>query len=328
MRARVIDGKALAALRRAAIAHEVRRLRGQYGRPPALGLIMVGNRKDSALYVKHKQTACAATGIRSVNVFLDEQVQQQVRKMNADPTLDGILVQVRALSLELTLALLPQLPLPASLDSDALIDQIHPSKDVDGLHPFNVGELSMQNRSPYLIPCTAKGILELLDHENVELEGKTAVVIGRSNLVGNPVSMLLRKRHATVIQCHSRTVDLGSYVRQADVLVVACGQPNLVPGAWLKPNATVIDVGINFIPTDPQTIGERTYKIVGDVCRDAADVAGALTPVPGGVGPMTIAMLLHNVVSAFKRHVEHPAENHIAVGREQEVHRSKKCTSE
>lgn len=187
-----------------------------------------------------------------------------------------------------------------------------PTKDVDGLHPFNAGELAMRGRYPYLIPCTAKGIIALLDAERTPLEGKTAVVIGRSNLVGNPISMLLRKRNATVIQCHSKTVDLRRYIRMADVLVVACGQPYLVRGDWLKPGATVIDVGINFVKEEdesaPHFHGKPNadgFKLVGDVSfAEAQAVAAAVTPVPGGVGPMTIAMLLHNVVAAFKRQME------------------------
>lgn len=203
-----------------------------------------------------------------------------------------------------------QLPLPDRLNAQQIIDRIQPSKDVDGLHPFNVGELAMRNRYPYLIPCTAKGILAILDAEQVDLEGKTAVVLGRSNLVGHPVSMLLQKRNATVILCHSRSKDLEQYVKQADVLVAACGQPYLVRGSWLKPGAIVIDVGINFVQdTDEQQYHGKPnadgFKLVGDVSFDEAQqFAGGVTPVPGGVGPMTIAMLLHNVVSAFKRHVE------------------------
>lgn len=207
-----------------------------------------------------------------------------------------------------------QLPLPETLDPRVIIDAIQPTKDVDGLHPFNAGELAMRNRYPYLVPCTAKGIIELLDAQRVLLEGQTAVVIGRSNLVGSPIGLLLQKRNATVIQCHSKSVDLPRYVQQADVVIAACGQPYLVRGSWLKPGAVVIDVGINFVrecdsPSAPVYHGEPNadgYKIVGDVhFGEALDVAGAVTPVPGGVGPMTIAMLLHNVVAAFKRQVQH-----------------------
>lgn len=203
-----------------------------------------------------------------------------------------------------------QLPLPESLNAQSIIDRIKPTKDVDGLHPFNAGELAMRGRYPYLIPCTAKGIIALLDAQGTPLEGKTAVVIGRSNLVGNPISMLLRKRNATVIQCHSKSVDIPRYIAMADVLVVACGQPYLIQGEWLKPGATIIDVGINFVEDSDEQVyhGEPNadgFKLVGDVSfEDACGVAGAITPVPGGVGPMTIAMLLHNVVAAFKREME------------------------
>ncbi|TMW68729.1 hypothetical protein Poli38472_006197 [Pythium oligandrum] len=297
--ARVIDGKAIAKALRVAIRSDVQTLSARHGRPPALGLIMVGDRKDSALYVKRKRIACEKTGIRSEDFLFPEQATQaavmaQIDALNRDPAIDGILVQ---------------LPLPSHLDSQEVIDHIHPTKDVDGLHPFNVGELAMRHRYPYLVPCTAQGIIELLDAENVELQGKTAVVLGRSNLVGTPITLLLQKRNATVIQCHSKSQELRRYVEQADVVVAACGQPYLVRGEWLKPGAVVIDVGINFVQdSDTQTYhGTETkdgYKIVGDVCYDeACDVAGAVTPVPGGVGPMTIAMLLHNVVAAYKRHV-------------------------
>ncbi|GMF20717.1 unnamed protein product [Phytophthora lilii] len=252
---------------------------------------MVGNRKDSALYVRNKNAACRRTGIRSENFLFDEGVSQ----LNEDPTIDGILVQ---------------LPLPGSqLNAQQIIDRIQHDKDVDGLHPFNAGELAMRGRYPYLIPCTAKGIMALLDEQHTPLKGKTAVIIGRSNLVGNPVSMLLQKRDATTILCHSKTVDLPRYVRQADVVVAACGQPYLVRGQWLKPGATVVDVGINFVQdVNDEFHGEANadgFKLVGDVnFLEACQVAGAVTPVPGGVGPMTIAMLLHNVVEAFKRRMD------------------------
>jgi 5,10-methylene-tetrahydrofolate dehydrogenase/methenyl tetrahydrofolate cyclohydrolase len=217
---------------------------------------------------------------------------EKVEEFNKDPCIDGILVQ---------------LPLPVHLDTCKIISSILPSKDVDGLHPCNVGSLSMRHRIPHLVPCTAKGIIEMLDDQKVEIEGKTAVVIGRSDLVGNPVSMLLRKRNATVIHCHSKTSNLSSYVKQADILVAACGHPYLVRGSWIKPGSTVIDVGINFIPDWREESG---YRIVGDVCFDEAlNVAGSITPVPGGVGPMTIAMLLHNVVAAFKYHIVASHEN-------------------
>ncbi|KAF1318968.1 Bifunctional fold protein, partial [Globisporangium splendens] len=311
--AKLIDGKAIAAALRVAIKSDVQELAAKHGRPPALGLIMVGDRKDSALYVKNKRSACRKAGIRSENYLFDENATQQVEELNNDPTIDGILVQVDPFALCIVLAAKMQLPLPDTLDPRVIIDSIQPTKDVDGLHPFNAGELAMRHRYPYLVPCTAKGIIELLDAEQVSLEGKTAVVLGRSNLVGSPIGLLLQKRNATVIQCHSKSVDLPKYVQQADVVIAACGQPYLVRGSWLKPGAVVIDVGINFVREDSIDGVERYhsnanadgFKIVGDVCYDEAlEVAGSITPVPGGVGPMTIAMLLHNVVSAFKRQVQ------------------------
>ncbi|CAH0477155.1 unnamed protein product [Peronospora belbahrii] len=299
-RARVIDGKAISKALRATLKDDVAALIAKYGRAPALGLIMVGNRKDSALYVRNKHAACHRIGIRSENFIYNqgvsqEAVMQKVEELNQDPTIDGILVQ---------------LPLPdTQLNAQQIIDCIQHDKDVDGLHPFNAGELSMRGRYPYLIPCTAKGIVAMLDENNISLHGKTAVIIGRSNLVGNPVSMLLQKRNATTILCHSKTIDLPWYVRQADVVVAACGQPYLVRGEWLKLGATVIDVGINFVrDVDGKYHGEANsdgFKLVGDVnFPEACEVAGTVTPVPGGVGPMTIAMLLHNVVEAFKRRMD------------------------
>lgn len=250
---------------------------------------------------------------------------KQVEELNNDPTIDGILVQVRMANAQaeqpctkdrhctnIPFDVVKKLPLPGNLDPRTIIDSIQPTKDVDGLHPFNAGELAMRNRYPYLVPCTAKGIIELLDAQHVTLEGQTAVVIGRSNLVGSPIGLLLQKRNATVIQCHSKSVDLPRYVQQADVVIAACGQPYLVRGSWLKPGAVVIDVGINFVKDDETQVYHGTpnadgFKIVGDVSFDEAlEVAGSVTPVPGGVGPMTIAMLLHNVVCAFKRQVGSP----------------------
>ncbi|CEG39892.1 amino acid dehydrogenase family protein [Plasmopara halstedii] len=300
MSARVIDGKAIAKALRTVLKGDIAKLTAMHGRAPALGLIMVGNREDSALYVRNKNAACRHAGIRSENFFFDENVIQdtivrKVEELNEDPTIDGILVQ---------------LPLPSTrLNTQHIINCIRHDKDVDGLHPFNAGELTMRGRYPYLIPCTARGILALLDDQRTPLRGKTAVIIGRSNLVGNPVSMLLQKRDATTILCHSKTIGLPRYVRQADVVVAACGQPYLVRGDWLKPGAMVIDVGINFVRDVSGAFhgvaNADGLKLVGDVhFPEACNVAGMVTPVPGGVGPMTIAMLVHNVVEAFKRRMD------------------------
>ncbi|CCI42112.1 unnamed protein product [Albugo candida] len=255
--------------------------------PPALGFVMAGNRNDSRLYVKNKQRACKDASIKSISHFFHQNVSHKtlldtVEHLNKDPLMDGILVQ---------------LPLPPQIHTQTILDRIHPSKDVDGLHPFNFGECAMRDRSPCLIPCTAKGIIELLQYENVELEGKTAVIIGRSNLVGNPISMLLRKHDATIIQCHSKTINLPQYVKQADIVIAACGAPHLIRGSWLQKGSVVIDVGINFVSGKTQD-----QSLIGDVCfEEALGIASLITPVPGGVGPMTIAMLLKNVVTAYKQ---------------------------
>ncbi|RHY34065.1 hypothetical protein DYB32_001146 [Aphanomyces invadans] len=247
-------------------------------------MIMVGDRQDSRLYVEAKGRACSEVGIRAENRFFaqstsQDEILKQVHAFNADPTIDGILIQM---------------PLPNSIDEKAIIDAVLPTKDVDGLHPFNVGELAMRRRSPFFTACTPEGIVEMLDQEEVPIAGKVAVVLGRSDLVGNPVGMLLRKRHATVISCHSRTNQIETLIKQADIVVSACGVPHFVRGEWLKPGCVVIDVGINFIGNN----------MVGDVCFDEAlGIASAITPVPGGVGPMTIAMLMRNVYTSFTRRV-------------------------
>ncbi|RHY14973.1 hypothetical protein DYB25_005088 [Aphanomyces astaci] len=223
---------------------------------PALGMIMVGDRQDSRLYVEAKGRACAEVGIRAENRFFAQSTTQaeilrQVHAFNADPTIDGILIQM---------------PLPATIDEKTVVDAVLPTKDVDGLHPYNVGELAMRRRTPYFTACTPEGIVEMLDQEAVPIAGRVAVVLGRSDLVGNPVGMLLRKRHATI----------ENLVRQADIVVSACGVPQFVRGGWLKPGCVVIDVGINFVGND----------MVGDVCfNEALGIASAITPVPGGAKP-------------------------------------------
>lgn len=237
-------------------------------------------------------------GIVPVDVTLRQSISEQelvqhIETLNKDPTIDGILVQM---------------PLPSHIDTWRVIEAICPAKDIDGLHPYNVGKLTMlrssNSDSDYAemsIPCTPKAILHLLDEvcsdtttSMTTLEGKVAVVVGRSNLVGIPVAQLLRQRNCTVVQCHSQTVDLANWVRQADVVVAACGVPEMIRGDWIRHGAVVIDVGINFVAD----------RIVGDVCYDeAVRDAAAITPVPGGVGPVTIAMLLQNVVDSFERRV-------------------------
>jgi methylenetetrahydrofolate dehydrogenase (NADP+)/methenyltetrahydrofolate cyclohydrolase len=278
--AQVIDGKAIAARLRAEVAGAARELRGR-GIAPMLAVVLVGDDPASAVYIRNKTKAAreAAVDVRD-HVLPAGTTQAElialVEALDRDPLVDGILVQ---------------LPLPAHLDSDAVIRAIDPAKDVDGLHPVSLGLLAQGQ--PSLVPCTPKGCMRLLREVGAELEGARAVVIGRSVLVGKPVSLLLANANATVTMCHSRTRDLAGEVRRADVVVAAAGRPGLVRGEWIREGAVVIDVGIN-----------RTAegKLVGDVEYAAAAArARAITPVPGGVGPMTIASLLENTIEAARR---------------------------
>ncbi len=279
--ARILDGKALAARIRAALKTRVEE-GVRAGRPrPGLATLLVGDDPASRVYVRNKLRACETAGLASFHRLLPgnasgEEVLAQVRAWNEDPGVHGILVQ---------------LPLPAGIDSQAVLESIRPAKDVDGFHPVNQGRL-LQGL-PGLRPCTPKGILRLLDEAPVPLEGRHAVVVGRSNIVGKPVALMLLERHATVTLCHSRTPDLAAEVGRADVVVAAAGRAGLVRGAWIRPGAAVIDVGVNRTPDG---------RLTGDVEYSAAcKRAGVLTPVPGGVGPMTIAMLLENTLEAAWR---------------------------
>ena len=278
MAARIIDGKTIAAEVREEIRREVEQRRDATGRVPGLATVLVGNDPASASYVRSKIKACGEAGILSRQItppgtIREPDLIQLVQELNEDTAVHGILVQ---------------LPLPGHLDERAVLEAVDPRKDVDGFTFENVGRL-VENR-PRFIPCTPAGILELLDRQKVELAGRHAVVVGRSEIVGKPVALLLLHRHATVTICHSRTADLTEEARRADILVVAAGRPGLVTGAMLKPGAVVIDVGINRV----------AGRLVGDVDFDsAASAAAAITPVPGGVGPMTVAMLLKNTLRAF-----------------------------
>jgi len=289
MSAQIIDGKAISEVIRAEIKAEVEEMKTKYGKVPGLATVLVGERKDSQTYVRSKKKACAEVGIASFGHDLPESISQAellqiVRELNANPEVHGILVQ---------------LPLPAHIDEEEILGAISIEKDVDGFHPLNIGRLSMKRREPLFVPCTPRGCIELLDRMHIPIEGKEAVVLGRSNIVGLPVAMLLLHRNATVTICHSRTRDLPNVVRRADILVAAVGRAEMVRGDWVKPGATVIDVGINAVP-DPNKPGG--HRLVGDVAFDEVkEVAGAITPVPGGVGPMTIAMLLRNTVDSAKR---------------------------
>jgi methylenetetrahydrofolate dehydrogenase (NADP+)/methenyltetrahydrofolate cyclohydrolase len=293
--AQIIDGKAVAADVRARIKEVVAARVERGERAPGLATVLVGDDPASHVYVGSKRKACAEAGIRSIHHELPAGVAQDdleaiVRELDADPEVDGILCQ---------------LPLPAGLDSDPVLAEISPAKDVDGLTPANAGllaqgriglaealELEPEHAPLGLIPCTPAGVVELLTRMGVELEGAEAVIVGRSNLVGRPLASLLLGANATVTTCHSRTRDLAAVCRRADVLVAAVGQPELVKADWVKPGAAVIDVGMN-----------RTEDgLVGDVDFEGArEVAGSITPVPGGVGPMTIAMLLANTLRASAR---------------------------
>jgi 5,10-methylene-tetrahydrofolate dehydrogenase/methenyl tetrahydrofolate cyclohydrolase len=289
MPAELIDGKQIAADIRSEIQAEVEEIKAKTGKVPGLATVLVGTRRDSQTYVKMKKRACKKTGITSFGHDLPENISQEellkiVRDLNANPDVHGILVQ---------------LPLPDHIVEDEILGAISLEKDVDGFHPINIGRLSMKRREPLFVPCTPKGCIELLDRTGVKIEGKNAVVLGRSNIVGLPVAMLLLHRNATVTICHSYTQYLPGRVVDADILIAAVGRAEIVRGDWIKPGAVVIDVGMNAVD-DPTS--EKGYRLVGDVNFDEAkEVASAITPVPGGVGPMTIAMLLRNTVNSAKR---------------------------
>ena len=285
MTARRIDGKVAAQAIRDKIAALVPEFARRTGRAPGLATVLVGEDPASAVYVRSKNRATAEVGMISFahnlpDTTSEDELLQLITELNADERVDGTLVQ---------------LPLPPQIDSTRVIETIEPSKDVDGFHPINAGRLA--SGLPALVPCTPLGCLYLLKQELGDLTGLDAVVIGRSNIVGKPVAQLLLAENCTVTIAHSRTRNLVDVVRDMDVVIAAVGRAEMVRGDWIKPGATVIDVGINRIPTD-----EGKGRLVGDVAYDeAAGVAGAITPVPGGVGPMTIAMLMRNTLVAAHR---------------------------
>lgn len=278
--AQIIDGKAIAAEIRGRIKSETQELQ-KNNVTPGLAVVLVGDDPASRVYVTMKEKACAEAGIFSDEHKLptetsEAQLLSLIDQLNRDTRIDGILVQ---------------LPLPAHINETRVLEAISPHKDVDGFHPYNVGRLATGN--PLFQPCTPYGIMKMLEHTGTDLTGKDVVVVGRSNIVGKPVALMCLARHATVTLCHSRTRDLADKVRSADVVIAAVGRPEMVKGAWIKEGAIVIDVGIN-------RVGEK--KLVGDVEFEAASRhAGAITPVPGGVGPMTIAMLLQNTLESAQR---------------------------
>ena len=280
MSATILSGQLISGTIREGIKKEVESLRQQYGITPGLAVIIVGEDQASQVYVRRKNAACEEMGIYSEVIRLPATVSQtnlleELDALNSNPRIHGILVQ---------------LPLPGHIDAEEILNRILPDKDVDGFHPLNVGNLSIGKEC--LIPCTPHGVIKILEISGIAIDGKRAVIIGRSNIVGKPMASLLLARNATVTVCHSRTKDLGAVAREADILVAAIGKPNFVTAAMVKPGATVIDVGIN-------RVGD---KLVGDVdFASVSEVAGAITPVPGGVGPLTIVMLLHNTVTAAQK---------------------------
>lgn len=286
MAGQILDGTAVAEEIRAEVKRRVAE-RVAAGKPaPGLATVLVGENPASQVYVKSKHKACQEAGILSFGYTLpatasQQEVEELVRGLNADPAVNGILVQ---------------LPLPGGLDEERVLNAVSLEKDVDGFHPTNIGRLAQKGRDPLFIPCTPAGVMELLRRAVPSLQGVNAVVLGRSNIVGMPVALLLVRENATVTICHSRTRNLPDVVRSADVLVAAVGRAEMVRGDWVKPGAVVVDVGINRVDDATRT---RGYRLVGDVAYDEVkEVAGYITPVPGGVGPMTIAMLLQNTLRA------------------------------
>lgn len=284
MTAQLLDGKALAKTIRSELKLEVERFKADTGVQPGLAVALVGEDPASQVYVRNKVIACEEAGMRSFRYDLPVETShaellQLIERFNADSSVHGILVQ---------------LPLPKQIDERDVTEAVAPDKDVDGFHPINVGNLWIGEDA--LVPCTPLGVIEILKRANIDILGKEAVIIGRSNIVGKPMAQLLMREHATITVCHSRTKDLPARCRQADILIAATGKSEMVRGDWIKPGAAVIDVGISFIERDGK------MRQVGDVHREEAmEVAGWLSPSPGGPGPMTIAMLLRNTLKAAKK---------------------------
>jgi 5,10-methylene-tetrahydrofolate dehydrogenase/methenyl tetrahydrofolate cyclohydrolase len=286
MTAQIIDGVKKAEQIRQIVKEKTAQWIADGHAAPGLATVLVGENPASQVYVRSKQKACGEAGIQSYGYELpanstQEEVENLVMELNRDPKVNGILVQ---------------LPLPTGLDEEKVLRGIKLEKDVDGFHPINIGRLAQKGRDPVFVPCTPFGCMVLMEETGIKLDGATAVVLGRSNIVGMPVALLLVRANATVTICHSRTKNLADVVRSADVLVAAIGRPEMVRGDWIKPGAVVIDVGINRVEDSTKAKG---YRLVGDVAfQEAKEVAGWITPVPGGVGPMTIAMLLQNTLKA------------------------------
>ena len=289
MSATMIDGKAIAEHYRKEIADAAATHADQYGRAPGLGVVLVGDSTASQTYVRMKERACEQVGIRSYRTDLpadatQRDVEQAVQAYNDNPDVDGILVQ---------------LPLPDHIDEERVLNLISLEKDADGIHPMNMGLLALKGRDPLYTPATPTGIMMMFEYHDIDVSGKQAVVIGRSNIVGVPMALLLNNANATVTIAHSRTPDIPALVKQADIVVAAVGRAEYVRSDWLKPDCVVIDVGINRVDDES---AKRGYRLVGDVdFTGAKAVAGYITPVPGGVGPMTITALLYNTINAARR---------------------------
>jgi len=290
----IIDGKEISKKLREDLNKEIKDLKKKYNAVPGLAVVQVGNVAASSVYVKAKTKSAKEVGIEVIDHHLEESISEDellnlIEKLNTQKNVNGILVQ---------------LPLPKHMNEQLILDSIHPNKDADGFHPLNVGKLSIasQNDENLLIPCTPYGCLLMLKGLNIELAGKNAVVVGRSNIVGKPMAQLLIKESCTVTVAHSKTKDLPGVCQNADIVVAAVGRPKMIKGEWIKKGAIVIDVGINRIEVEID--GERKNKLVGDVdFKEAEKNALAITPVPGGVGPMTIACLLRNTTIAFKNSI-------------------------
>ena len=285
--ANIIDGKKLSQQILGEIEKEIKSY-SHIGKP-GLAVIQVGGREDSSIYIRKKQEACDNAGITSTIHNLDvnvtsNRVCELIEKLNHDASINGILVQ---------------LPLPDHLNDEKILSKISYLKDVDGFHSRNMGDLAMEKRTPNFVPCTPLGCLELLKRYGIEIKGKHAVIVGKSNIVGLPMALLLMKEMATVTVCHIDTENITQHLKMADIVVSACGQPMMIKKEWLKEDVVVIDVGINSIPDATK---KRGYRLVGDVdFENVKEIAKAITPVPGGVGPMTVTMLLRNTLEVFKR---------------------------
>jgi len=288
MTAQIIDGILLAQQIRDSLTADVQEMVAQGLMRPGLATVLVGENPASQVYVKMKHKACEQVGIESFGYVLpdtasQQDVEQLIQDLNNNPRVNGILVQ---------------LPLPSGLDEEKILNTIILQKDVDGSHPLNIGRLTQKGREPLFVPCTPLAVMQILDHIGISLEGRKAVVLGRSNVVGMPTALLLLRRNASVTICHSRTNNLPEEVRQADILIAAIGKAEMIRGSWVKPGAIVIDVGTNRIEDKTKKSG---YRLVGDIAFDEVkEVAGYITPVPGGVGPLTNAMLLKSTIRAAK----------------------------